>query len=111
MNKLELKIIWDKTAGHCHFCGKKLIFRSYGPGSKKRGKWQVEHIFPKAKGGINSIENYLPVCKICNRLRWDWTGRKIQKVFQYGTIALREARKGTSVGKGIKHLYLIKKIK
>ena len=109
MNKSKLRIIWQKTVGHCHFCGKKLVFKAYGPKSGKRGKWQIEHVFPKIKGGVDSIENYLPVCRICNRLRWDWTGRKIQKIFQYGTIALREARKNTDIGKEIRRLYRAQK--
>ena len=109
MDKNKLTIIWNKTNGHCHFCGKKLLFSSYWSGSSKRGKWQVDHIYPKARGGQNSVENYLPICRTCNRLRWMWTGRKIQKVFQYGTIALREARKKTDFGSKIRSLYFIQK--
>ena len=110
MNKQQLKTIWQKTNGHCHFCGKKLIFSAYGPRGGKRGKWQVDHIFPKTKGGANSLENYLPICSACNRLRWMWTGRKIQKVFQYGTIAFREVRRNTEVGEKIRHLYYFQKV-
>jgi len=107
MERTELKIIWNKTAGHCHFCGLKTTFSSYGPKASERGKWQVDHIFPKQKGGINSLENYLAICRKCNRLRWMWTGNKIRKLFRYGIVAYNESCRNTDTGKEIKKLYLL----
>lgn len=106
MNKSQRKTIWNKTNGYCHFCGSKLIFSSYGPKARSRGKWQVDHIFPKKKGGVNLLKNYLPICRVCNRLRWMWTGNKIQKLFRYGIIVHRESRCKTEIGKKIRNLYL-----
>ena len=31
----------------------------------------IDHIHPKSKGGKNSIENYQPMCLVCNNLKSD----------------------------------------
>jgi 5-methylcytosine-specific restriction endonuclease McrA len=31
----------------------------------------VDHIFPKSKGGKDDIENYEPMCKVCNEKKAD----------------------------------------
>jgi 5-methylcytosine-specific restriction endonuclease McrA len=60
--------VFDKTNGCCHLCNKKLVFSNYGlRSSGKRGKWEVDHSVPVAKGGSNHLNNYLPACISCNR--------------------------------------------
>lgn len=105
MIRTELKIIWDKTNGHCHFCGDALVLENYGKNKFIDGNWNVDHIFPRAKGGHNSVENYLPICGECNGLRWHRTGKQIQEVMRYGIISLREKRKGSEMGDKISRLY------
>lgn len=39
----------------CHYCG--------GPGGT------IDHVIPKSKGGVTSVENCVPACQGCNNLR------------------------------------------
>ena len=105
MEKNELAIIWDKTNGHCHFCGERLIFDNYGKSKFIIGNWYIDHIFPKSKGGKNTKVNYLSICGECNRLKWHRTGKEIQKLVKYGIISVREKNKGSEMGKKIDKLY------
>ncbi len=110
MNRNQLKIIWQKTDGRCHFCGKRLVFGAYGPSGSKIGKWHVDHIHPKARGGKNDVINYLPICKQCNRLRWFLDPKRIRKTFKYGVLAFREVRKKSETGKILHKLYLSNRV-
>ena len=107
-NKEKLNTIWDKTKGHCHFCGEKLIFENYAKSKFIAGNWYVDHIFPRALGGDSMTANYLPICGECNRLKWFGTGKKIQELMKYGFISLREIKKGSEIGKKITKLYELK---
>lgn len=102
ISKAEKKVVWEKTNGHCHFCGKKLIF-SAKRGS--RGRWNVDHVLQKARGGDCDIRNFLAICRECNRLRWHFDSRKIRRIFRYGEIAVTEVRKGTKLGKLLKQMH------
>lgn len=49
--------VWDKTDGHCYYCGKKLHpFRDF----------TMDHIVPASKGGSSGLENLVPACDPCN---------------------------------------------
>ncbi|MFH1698785.1 MAG: HNH endonuclease signature motif containing protein [Candidatus Omnitrophota bacterium] len=100
MNKEQLKEIFDKTRGHCHFCGDKLAFNKYGykKNSKTMGIWEADHIIQKGKGGIDSADNYLPACLYCNRLRWDRRGRDMRELILFGLIAKEEIKKNSEIG-------------
>jgi len=70
--------IWEKTQGHCHFYGDKVDFEKRGWNEEDlKGYWEVDHVFQRGKGGNNAINNCLPDCTRCNRLRWHRTGEKI----------------------------------
>jgi 5-methylcytosine-specific restriction endonuclease McrA len=105
MDKKEIIKIWDKTNGHCHFCGIDLIFENYGKNKDIKGNWNVDHIFPKASGGENKTVNYLPICGECNRLKWHRTGKQIKEIMRYGIVSLREKRKNTKIGNKIEEIY------
>jgi hypothetical protein len=45
--------VFDKTSGHCHFCGAKLTFRNFGR-HKRRRNWVIDHI--DYKSGPNRTE-------------------------------------------------------
>jgi hypothetical protein len=53
------KQIWKKTGGTCHICG--------GRAGKR---WQADHVVPWHLGGSREADNYLPICRECNGLRW-----------------------------------------
>lgn len=94
--------VWRKTEGRCHICGRVLVFDA---GRGKKGGWHVDHIVPMARGGKDGRKNFLPICRICNRLKWHFKGRKIRKLFQFGIIAWRESECRTHLGGEIKKLY------
>lgn len=99
-------MVWEKTAGRCHFCGKKLIF------SAKRGspgRWNVDHVVPIKQGGGNSLKNYLAICRACNRLRWYLNSKRIRKTYLYGVIAFREVKHKTDLGKILRLMYNARK--
>lgn len=94
--------VWEKTGGRCHVCGRVLVFDAR---MGKKGRWQIDHIVPVKKGGKDKVKNFLPICRICNRLKWHFKGRKIRKLFQFGVIAWRESERQTGLGWEIKKLY------
>jgi 5-methylcytosine-specific restriction endonuclease McrA len=60
--------IYNRTSGRCHLCHKKLAFKNYGIHGA-RGAWEVEHSYPKAKGGTNHMNNLFAACISCNRAK------------------------------------------
>ena len=63
-----------------------------------KGYWEVDHVIQLDKGGKNSVENCLPACTMCNRLRWSRRGIKLRKLIFLGLIAQCEIKKGTKFG-------------
>ena len=100
MTKAQLRAIWEKTAGHCHFCGDPVDFqrRGYRP-ERIDGSWEVDHVVQRAKGGAVKIENCLPACTRCNRLRWHRRGAALRHLLELGMIARREVDRMTELGK------------
>ena len=99
----SLKIIFDKTSGHCHFCGDPLILKKYGCADidDLEGAWETDHIIQKGKGGAKQAENCLPACVRCNRLRWHRKGNELRSLILYGLIARDEIKKRSPTGKMI----------
>jgi 5-methylcytosine-specific restriction endonuclease McrA len=62
----ELRRIYDRTAGRCHICHKKLAFKNYGQ-CNKRTAWEIEHSNPRANGGTDGYNNLYAACIRCNR--------------------------------------------
>jgi len=61
----ELRQIYRKTHGYCHYCGKKLAWTNYARYGEKGG-WHVEHKNPKAAGGSDYFRNLVAACIDCN---------------------------------------------
>lgn len=101
-----LRVIFSRTSGHCHFCGDKLMFGKRGLKNRKNenGAWEVDHVIQKDKGGKSSVDNYLPSCVRCNRLRWHRKGKDMRELLLLGLIATGEIKKGTETGKKILEL-------
>lgn len=53
--------VLKKTAGTCHVCGVNLGAR-----------WHADHVVPHLHGGQTTVQNCLPICVMCNRLRWSY---------------------------------------
>ena len=60
--------VYDKTAGHCHFCGDEIDRRWR---RNPRRHWHLDHVTHKSKGGSDTLANYLAACSDCNGLRWN----------------------------------------
>ncbi len=100
MTENQLREIFDKTEGHCHFCGDPIIFHLRGFDPKyRRGYWEVDHVIQQGKGGKSSAANYLPTCTRCNRLRWHRRGKEIRELLFLGILARNEISKESKVGK------------
>ena len=99
-----LKAIFEKTSGHCHFCGDKVRFNNRGWSASPHGHWEVDHVIQRKKGGAKSATNCLPACMRCNRLRWHRTGEAIREILLLGIIARKEIKNGTCMGRELKRL-------
>ena len=55
-------IIWDKSDGHCWYCGKLM-----NPFSE----FSVDHVIPVSSGGTETYNNLVPCCRNCNRSKND----------------------------------------
>jgi len=97
------RAVYDKTRGHCHFCGDKVVLGHHGKKGRAyvRGAWELDHVIQAAKGGKNNPDNYLPACWKCNRLRWHRKGRDLRRLIELGLIANNEMKKSTELGRAI----------
>ena len=99
----QLKKIFERTDGHCHFCGDILIFEKYGYKdiNDLDGAWESDHIIQKAKGGNKNENNCLPACVRCNRLRWHYKGNDLRDLIFLGIIVKDEIKKNSKIGEEI----------
>jgi 5-methylcytosine-specific restriction endonuclease McrA len=105
MTKTELRQIWEKTQGHCHFCGDPVQFDKRGwRDGDLAGYWDVDHVIQKDKGGSVQADNCLPACTRCNRLRWHRKGEQMRELIFLGLIARDEIRQQTGVGRVLAQL-------
>lgn len=105
MTEKQLRQIWEKTSGHCHFCGDVVEFEKRGwKDGGLTGYWEVDHIIQKGKGGSKFVENCLAACTQCNRLRWHRQGKAVRKLLFLGLIARDEIAKSTAAGKVLTQL-------
>lgn len=61
--KSQRKAVWDKTGGHCAYCGCLIELR----------QMQIDHVTPLRKGGTNDFDNLLPACRSCNHYKDTFT--------------------------------------
>jgi len=81
----QLSQIYDRTKGHCHYCGKKLAWHNYGKRYAKGG-WQVDHKNPRAAGGSDYFRNLVPACIDCNLEKRDRHARSYKADWEPVTI-------------------------
>jgi hypothetical protein len=60
------KQIFDKTKGHCGYCGRILIFHNYGI-VHPNGAWIIAKTNSSPQGGTDYNQDAIPICIICNR--------------------------------------------
>lgn len=100
------RAVFDKTGGHCHFCGDRLVFSHY-----EQGEWELDHAIQAAKGGASNPDNYLPACWKCNRLRWHRTGKDLRRLILLGLVANDEIKADTELGRAIHARFTQRKTK
>ncbi|MDD4286789.1 MAG: HNH endonuclease signature motif containing protein [Candidatus Peribacteraceae bacterium] len=103
-----LALIFQKTEGHCHFCGDPLILKKYGCKNINdlNGAWEADHVIQRAKGGKKEADNCLPACVYCNRLRWNRKGDNLREVLLLGLIAKDQMKKSSPIGKTLTGLMM-----
>ena len=104
MRESALRKIFEKTHGHCHFCGDPIEFEKRGWNSALNGHWEVDHVVQRHKGGSLKTQNCLPTCTRCNRLRWHRTGDSLRNLLLVGLIGMDEIKRGTQMGKKLKEM-------
>ena len=53
--------VYDKTNGHCYYCGVVLVV-----GKKGANQFQIDHMTPVRRGGTEDLDNLVPSCRACN---------------------------------------------
>lgn len=51
------KGIFEKSGGHCHYCDCTLSLHE---------EWHIEHMTPRARGGLDDMDNLVAACRSCN---------------------------------------------
>ena len=87
LTRKERDEVQKKTAGTCHFCGAQL-----------NGSWQADHVIAHLFGGECTVENCLPICVECNRLRWSYPPEVLRLMLRFGRYAKQEIRHWTKLG-------------
>lgn len=97
-SKEQLRSIFDRTAGECHICHKKVAFKNYGEFGE-HGAWEVEHSKPRAKGGTDHRNNLYAAHIKCNREKGTVTTQTARSWHDQTRAPLsREEREAAAVG-------------
>jgi len=101
-----LALIFQRTEGHCHFCGDPLQLQKYGCKDVEDlgGAWEADHVIQRGKGGKKEAENCLPACVRCNRLRWHRKGKDLRELLLLGLLAKDEIKKSSLIGQALQQL-------
>ncbi len=95
--------IFQKTSGHCHFCGDPLDFEKFGRKSP-RG-WEKDHVIPKKRGGKRRKANLLPnplalQCSEAETRIRDVENANPGRLDRYGRDEEKEGNRPRSVAQG-----------
>lgn len=75
--------VYDRTGGHCFYCGIQLSFSNYGLVGE-RGAWEIEHFIPIASNGAHQPYNWVPACVGCNTAKADLLPWEFDPRFRQG---------------------------
>ena len=89
LTKAERLIIYNKTDGHCAYCGEEIELKAM----------QVDHVAPMEFDGLieksgndpNHIDNLLPSCRSCNYIKSSMMLEKFrQRVSEWPNVLMRD---------------------
>jgi len=106
MRESTMKEVFDMFDGHCHFCGDEIVLEKRGFTADMDGHWEADHVVMKKNGGSDRLDNLLPACTRCNRLRWGRSGQSLRLVLVLGLVAKREAyyHRGSMIGETLRSM-------
>ena len=76
MKKILREQAYNKTNGFCWYCGSDITENNF----------EVDHIHPKYRGGLDDIKNLSPSCRACNRLKTVFTVEEFREQIQLQVI-------------------------
>jgi len=79
------KKIFERDKAQCQKCGRKVRLFARYLGDPTTG--EIDHIFPKSKGGEDLKENLQLLCLICNRQKYNTVNNGIYKDQELGKVA------------------------
>lgn len=69
--------VYNKCGGRCAYCGKRFK------------KLEIDHLIPLSAGGSSELDNLLPACSLCNRVKKDLSLEEFKDLVRDTTKALR----------------------
>lgn len=75
IDKIDVLNSLLRTAFKCHYCGENI----------KPKTWNLDHVHPLSKGGLNKASNIIPSCRTCNLMKSNLGIDKF--IFQCGKIS------------------------
>ena len=96
---------FNKTGGKCRVCGTELVFDGRSWNKFRAGNWNADHAYPRSSGGAGTVDNFLPICGICNGLKWKRKGKEVQRVIKWGIWAAEQVRGKTKLGKELLRIF------
>ncbi len=98
LTKTERILILAKTDCKCHICGQELTLDEF----------QADHVVSHVHGGKHGVDNYLPVCFICNNYRWHYLPEELQLILKIGVWAKTEIEKQSTLGISMASKFVLK---
>lgn len=83
----EIRLIYSKTDGCCHLCGKKHRLSDYA------ATWQREHHVPRANGGSDHVRNLYVACVKCNQIKGTLPSKVVRRWMGLNRIPLSRQTK------------------
>lgn len=80
--------LWQEFKGVCPYCLCSMRLHAHGQDKVRGNVATIDHVIPKCKQGLNTIDNLLVVCATCNRKKGDMS---LIKFMQSRSIRIRVA--------------------
>jgi 5-methylcytosine-specific restriction endonuclease McrA len=77
IGKKKRQQVWEKTEGHCAYCGIALTPR----GIHAASEFCIDHIDARTHGVNHDLDNLAPACRTCNEQKWKFSLEEYRKRF------------------------------